>query len=70
MYDVVIPGARVVAARFTLIEGLSVQTNEFGTVVGTAGLGYLVRFDRDGARAGVFPNELVVLSSPRAGGAN
>lgn len=54
-------GTRVIAARFTLIGNQSVQTNEFGTVVGFAGLGFKIRFDRDGHIAGAFESEILDL---------
>lgn len=51
-------GTRVIASRFTLIDNVSHETKESGMIVRPLGLGYLIRFDRDGIEMGAFPSEI------------
>lgn len=56
-------GTRVITDRFTLTGNASVCSRETATVVGGAGLGWLVEF-ADGHRAGAFPSEMVKVEFP------
>lgn len=56
-------GARVITDRFTLVGNVSVSHRETATVVGGAGLGWLVEF-ADGHRAGAFASEMVRVKFP------
>lgn len=56
-------GTRVITDRFTLIGNTSVSDRATATVVGGAGLGWLVEF-ADGHRAGAFSSEMVRMEFP------